>query len=496
MEPNSHIEQVPETQNQQPSSNAGDMQIENTFVPIITEKELEAALKKSQELLQKSAFEEALSLLADAHKSAVKTFGESSYESAVVHFEIGSILLQKVENSRDILGDVIKVNNKEEQEQEDLETGRNDQEGGSAQPEAQQETSPVHEGKAEESEMEITDKKDLVEIAEENEDSNNNMIQEPEQPTNQAVKEDEADDLQVAWEHLEVSRLLFEKLVESHTSNQSAEPTEEEVNKLNKIKKYLSSVLLRLGDANCCLDNFPAALQEYGKCLEIRKTVEDSFFSRQLAEVYYVTGAAHLFQNNENCDDLALNHYNKARLILENLLHKYMDSSSVKDPEDFFNHSTFMSREYFKSGPFETEKAKEIKEILKELYDKIEDTKEQKKERAKVAQELQKAKQQSEAADKLESTFSKSVLGAQGTTNSAPPKVVHLGTLGNAKKRNREAMESSATSTQPQQVKTINDKTNLGEMVPEVDKSLQNPNLSGKATKVDEIGHTEKMTKI
>jgi len=48
-----------------------------------------------------------------------------------------------------------------------------------------------------------------------------------------------------------------------------------------------------------------------------------------------------------------------------------MDSSSVKDPEDVFNHSTFMSREYFKSSPFETEKAKEIKEILKELYDKV-----------------------------------------------------------------------------------------------------------------------------
>ena len=84
-----------------------------------------------------------------------------------------------------------------------------------------------------------------------------------------------------------------------------------------------------------------------------------------------MTGTAHLYQNSENCDDLALNHYNKARLILENLLHKYMDSSSVKDPEDVFNHSTFMSREYFKSSPFETEKAKEIKEILKELYDKV-----------------------------------------------------------------------------------------------------------------------------
>jgi len=44
------------------------MQIE--IVPTITEKELEASLKKSQELVQKNAFEEALSLLAEAHKSA------------------------------------------------------------------------------------------------------------------------------------------------------------------------------------------------------------------------------------------------------------------------------------------------------------------------------------------------------------------------------------------------------------------------------------------
>ena len=44
------------------------MQIE--VVPIITEKELEASLKKSQELVQKNLFEEALALLTEAHKSA------------------------------------------------------------------------------------------------------------------------------------------------------------------------------------------------------------------------------------------------------------------------------------------------------------------------------------------------------------------------------------------------------------------------------------------
>jgi len=494
MEDNSHVEQqqIPSSEGTQaPVTASTDMQIENPNVNPITEKELETVLKKSQELVQKNNFEEALSLLTEAHKSTVKSFGESSYESAVVHFELGSILLQKVENSRDVFGDVIKVNNKEEQAQEDRETGRIPE-----QETTQNATTKiVPETAPKEKEMEITDKKDLVEIAEEKDEEEENMIQEPE-PENQAGanKEDDADDLQVAWEHLEVSRLGFEKLLQ----NYGAEPQEEELIKISKIKKYLSSVLLRLGDANCCWDNFPAALQEYGKCLEIRKAVEDNFFSRQLAEIYYVTGTAHLYQNLENCDDLALNSFNKARLILENLLHKYMDSSSVKDPEDFFNHSVFMSREYFKSSPFETEKAKEIKEILKELYDKIEDTKEQKKERAKVAQELQKAKQLSEAADKLESTFSKPVLGAQqGTTTSGttnpPPKVLHLGTLGNAKKRNRETMENMS---KPQEVKTINDKTNLGEMVPEVDKSLQNPNLSGKATKVDESGHTEKMTKM
>jgi len=178
----------------------------------------------------------------------------------------------QVENSRDVFGDVIKVNNKEEQEAEDRETGGENRE--SEAPQAEADTA-----------MEITDKKDLVEIAEENEESNTGMIQEPEQ-TIQASKEEEADDLQVAWEHLEVSRLAFEKLLNSHTSNQSAEPTEEETNKITKIRKYLSSVLLRLGDANCSLDNFPGALQEYAKCLEIRKETEDRYFSRQLAEMY------------------------------------------------------------------------------------------------------------------------------------------------------------------------------------------------------------------
>ncbi len=112
--------------------------------------------------------------------------------------------------------------------------------------------------------------------------------------------------------------------------------------------------------------------------------------------------------------------------------------------------------------------------------------------------ELEKAKQQSESADKLESTFSKSVLGAQNAANpnNPPPKVLHLGTLGNAKKRNRDAMESFSNNQAAQEVKTLNDKTNIGEMIPE-DKSLQNPHLAeGKSTKANESGHIEKMAKL
>ena len=43
----------------------------------------------------------------------------------------------------------------------------------------------------------------------------------------------------------------------------------------------------------------------------------------------------------------------------------------LKDPEDVSTHQVFLSREFLKQNIFETEKTKEIKGILADLYDKV-----------------------------------------------------------------------------------------------------------------------------
>jgi len=475
-----------------------EMIIEDPALANFSQKEIEAAIKAAHALATKTSFEEALTTLEDARKLAVRKFGEESFETARLHFELGSTLLQKVENSRDVFGDVIKVNEKEGEGEVEGETDKPETQNGQEKENQQGEISQLESS-------EIVDKKDLVEIVEEPNEDSNAIVQE--KPSQQETKQEEdVDDLQIVWEQLEVSRVILEKLLNGiDTSSLDQNEDKREIH--TKISKMLAQVVLRLGDANCYSDNFDAALQEYFKAIQIRKNIDDVFMSRDLAELYYLVGNAHLYKNLEESDDSALLNLNKARIILENLLYKYMNSVSVKDPEDVSAHQIFLSREFLKVNIFETEKTKEIKEILTELYNKIEDTKEQKKERAKVAQELQKAKHMSDQADKLESNFSKPLLINQNPNDSnaenKPPKVVHLGTLGNAKKRNRENFENAKAPapvvTNQQDNPNINN-LNIHEksfhMIVETEKATNLSNVSGHVTKMNEAGHVEKKSKV
>ena len=120
-----------------------------------------------------------------------------------------------------------------------------------------------------------------------------------------------------------------------------------------------------------------------------------------------------------------------------------------------------------------------------------------------------------------ESSFSKPILttlqASEANGEGKPaPKVVHLGTLGSARRRNRDEMEKASTSGQANGLKLINNipqpssqnqtpapnagpstnQTENAEKVTDENKDVKNVNLSGKATKVDDSGHVEKMAKI
>ena len=84
---------------------------------------------------------------------------------------------------------------------------------------------------------------------------------------------------------MEVARVFLEKLVQAHDPA-NPELDEAKINRHIKVMRTLGHVMLRLGDANSFRENFDSSLQDYEKCLDLRKFTEDSFFSRDLSEMY------------------------------------------------------------------------------------------------------------------------------------------------------------------------------------------------------------------
>lgn len=484
---------------------------ENLDIDTCTEKDLDERVKKAVKMVNTNQVEEAIVILEETLQIAENKFKSNTFLIANYHFELGNALLTKIENSRDVFGDAIKISEQETQAQAEAEKKGNDK------PAPEEATNQTGEGTTATS-------KDLVTIADEtngprdsDEEPEEADQPEPEKPeehkevegtqeitTNKEnpdeKEEADVDDLQVGWEHLEVARLELEKLM---TSTDPFDPnlTLKQIEENTKIIRKLSDVMIRLGDANCSSDKFDEALQDYEKCLKLRNFTEDKFTSRDLAEIYYLMGNAKSYKNSLQFDEEALVEYNKARLILENLLFKMMGNTTFKDPEDPKNFEIVMSSEFLKPNMFENTKQKEVKEILIDLYNKIEDTKSQISERAKVDQEFQKAKKAAEDAA-AENTFAKPVLSA--TTNpNEKPKIVHLGTLGNAKKRTRDQMENqgAAPNGLPNGEKKVTFATNplfTSPLKPETNQKpgdLRSGLFDDVIKKADEDGHIEKMVK-
>jgi len=99
---------------------------------------------------------------------------------------------------------------------------------------------------------------------------------------------------------------------------------------------------------------------------------------------------------------------------------------------------------------------------------------------------MAKAKQQAEQTANMENSFAKPVLQTSQDPNKPKPKIVHLGTLGNAKKRKANEMEG--TSQKPDEQNGVSQNKENGHSVP--------PEIAGGLpTKTDEAGHVEKMVK-
>lgn len=132
------------------------------------------------------------------------------------------------------------------------------------------------------------------------------------------IEEEEVDDLQIAWENLEMSRVLLERY---HTDIE-----------------YLYKTYMRLGDLQSWKENFAEALEEYSKGLNTTYQFEGDAPSRRKAEVFFLLGNTCLLQAGKEKE--AHHYFTQALEVLNALKETVQSQGEMTDIEGLINEIT------------------------------------------------------------------------------------------------------------------------------------------------------------
>lgn len=164
---------------------------------------------------------------------------------------------------------------------------------------------------------------------------------------------EEVDDVQIAWENLEMGRVICTKKLDEQNLS-------EEMRK--EVSRMLGSLHLDLGEILAMQERKKDALVEYEKVLKIRKEYEDPD-SRRLAEVYFNMGSILLITKGK--EDEAIESLGNSAKILESCLKKALGKSVAEEEKEL------IKRDLVKANETDTSEVKELKEILGSIYDKV-----------------------------------------------------------------------------------------------------------------------------
>ena len=104
-----------------------------------------------------------------------------------------------------------------------------------------------------------------------------------------AVSSENADDMNIAWENLEVARTIVEGLLTQDTVNKTSK---------SKLQLDLAQILLRSADLQRLNGRYPEAIQDYEACLQLRKLLLPEF-DRKIADAQYNLGLSYLSNSGE-----------------------------------------------------------------------------------------------------------------------------------------------------------------------------------------------------
>jgi len=164
-------------------------------------------------------------------------------------------------------------------------------------------------------------------------------------------KDDDPSNLQLAWEMLELAKVVYTKQIESGDLENKAQ-----------IEERLCSTIISLGEVSIENENYAQAVEDLKACLSKQDSLPKD--SRIVAETHYQLGVA---QGYNNQFEDAVSSLNTAIKILKERIKNLKESSSVSDDVQ--------------------KEIAELETLIPEIEEKIDDTKNMEKESMKKKEE-------------------------------------------------------------------------------------------------------------
>ncbi|XP_039754510.1 histone-binding protein N1/N2 [Pararge aegeria] len=307
-------------------------------------------------------YSSAVETLAKVCEQLAKSHGDIADECAEAYLWYGKALLGLSREENGVLGDGVPGDNEDDNEEENAE------ENGENAGEEKSEEAVKENGVVEKNEPESTtkDEEPGSSTAEPEEsmpdDKPGTSNGEGDESIANLENDDDVDNLQLAWEMLDLSRSILQKRLETGG---------------DATRALLAEVLLALGEVALESETYDKAVVDMMSCLDIQRELYKSD-DRRIAETHYHIGIANSLATN--FED-AITHFKNAANILETRIKTLENPSSVTDDATV--------KKYTNSDPLYTVEGeiKELKELLPEIQEKIQDMMDYKAETIKRVRE-------------------------------------------------------------------------------------------------------------
>ncbi|KAJ8728311.1 hypothetical protein PYW08_016696 [Mythimna loreyi] len=379
-------------------------------------------------------FSAAASSLAEACEGLAKEHGDTADQCAEAYLWYGKALLGLSREESGVLGDGVPGSGNADEEEEDNEeqeengeNGENGEAEAEVEAEGEAENEKKENGEAEKIEPESTTKEDepgSSSAAAENEEPGTTNGDHDESVMNvDAEAEDDVDNLQLAWEMLDLARSILYRRVQDCGGDAA--------------RALLADVHLALGEVALESETYDKAVIDMQSCLDLQKELYRSD-DRRIAETHYQIGLANSLASN--FED-AITHFKNAANILETRIKTLENPAAVVDDATVKKFTT--------ADPFYSVEGeiKELKELLPEIQEKIQDMMDYK------AETIKRVRETLCSANGEGSSSSSGGIASSSSSSSSAPKPA-ASDISHLIKRKRKASEGEADSSAAKRVNT------------------------------------------